>query len=431
MLFISNDAVGDAMGGNAIRATELARVVARRADVTLAAPSGPGAAAIGVPHVPFDPQRPARLRELIAAADIVVTPPQSAQVAAWLGRARATLIFDLYDPAPFEALETFADAPALRRWGWNTLALDQTLNALHLGNRFLCASERQRDLWLGAMLAQRLITPAVRERDPSLRDVIDVVPFGVAETPPRATGAGGPRARFPALGDDAEIVLWNGGIWNWLDPVAAVRAVAQLAERRPAARLVFMGRPPEEPTAARAATEARALAEQLGVLDRSVFFNDAWVPYAERADWLLEAACSVSTHADHVEARFAFRTRVLDCVWAGLPVVCSDGDDLAGLIAREDLGAVAPPGDTDAVAAGLERVLGRGKDAYAGAMSAAAEELAWPRVAAPLVRYVAAAGPPPRLGAGWPHRIARPVARLRGAAIRAARATRDGLHRPS
>ena len=33
----------------------------------------------------------------------------------------------------------------------------------------MCASDTQRDLWLGAMLALRLIGPELYDRDPSLR----------------------------------------------------------------------------------------------------------------------------------------------------------------------------------------------------------------------------------------------------------------------
>ena len=69
------------------------------------------------------------------------------------------------------------------------------------------------------------------------------------------------------------------------------------------------------------AAEAVALAEELGLRDRVVFFNFGWVPYAERGRYLLEADVAVSAHFDDIETRFAFRTRFLDCLWAGLPVV--------------------------------------------------------------------------------------------------------------
>ena len=209
-------------------------------------------------------------------------------------------------------------------------------------------------------------------------------------------------------------MLWNGGIWNWLDAPAAVAAVAELARRRPRLRLLFMGGAGR--TAAHAATErTRALAADLGVLDRVVLFHDGWVPYAQRGVWLRQADCAISTHAGHLEARFAFRTRMLDCFWSGLPIVCSAGDALAERVERDDLGAVAPPGDRSALIAGLERVLDRGRSAYADGLQRAAAEHAWPSVARPLVRWITAPDTPPRPGA-----VRGAVARTPGHRVRTA-----------
>jgi glycosyltransferase involved in cell wall biosynthesis len=137
-----------------------------------------------------------------------------------------------------------------------------------------------------------------------------------------------------------------------------------------------------------AVAEARAEAERLRLGD-AVLFNDRWVPYAERADWLLEADCAISTHRDHLETRFAFRTRLLDCLWAGLPVVCTGGDALADLVADQDLGATARPGDDEAIAAGLARVLAKGRGHYEARLRTAAAGFTWQRVAEPLARHVA------------------------------------------
>jgi glycosyltransferase involved in cell wall biosynthesis len=424
VLFITGDVVGSEMGGNAIRAFELARTVGRHAPVVLAAPTGSGDPPPDVTREPYDPARPVALRPLIEAADVIVTPPQGAVATSWLRRSDAVLVYDLYDPTALEALEIHAGASPARRRFWATLAVDQLLDALHLGNHFICATEQQRDLWLGAMVATRLVTLRAYDADPSLRSVIDVVPFGVPELPPDPAGGGGIRARFPQIPGDAEIVLWNGGIWNWLDPETAIRAIGLLSERRPRLRLVFMGRPPPRDADARTARASREVAARAGLLDRIVFFNDAWVPYAHRSAWLLEADCAVSTHLDHLETRFAFRTRLLDCLWAGLPVVCTAGDELAERIVHRDLGAVARPGDARGLAEALERVLGRGKESYGAALSAAAAELSWPEVAGPLIRYVTQSSHPPRLGAGRDRRASRPVQRLRAAGIRALRLLR-------
>lgn len=408
VLVISADPIAPAMGGNAIRAVELARALAGVARVRLASP-GPGLPA-GPPHEPFDPLRPSGVQ-----ADVIVSRPLSPAGARALRRSGAQLVHDLYDPGPLAALTAFAGAGMARRRFWSTLALDATLTALADGHRFLCASERQRDLWIGAMLGAGLLTPDVYARDPSLRDLLDVVPFGVPAQPPRP--GSGPRERF-GLPEGSEIVLWNGGIWNWMDPEAAVRAMPAVLAHRPAAVLAFMGRPPQAPGEDAAAAAARRAASELGLLDRAVVFNDRWVPYEERGSWLLQAAAAISTHHDHLETRFAFRTRLLDCLWAGTPVVCSGGDDLGELVERRGLGrTVAPGAGPDAVAAALLDVLARSRDAYAPALSAAAAELRWSAVAEPLRRYVVA-GAVPRLG-GWRRRAARPGVQARALASRA------------
>jgi glycosyltransferase involved in cell wall biosynthesis len=252
----------------------------------------------------------------------------------------------------------------------------------------MCASETQRDMWLGAMLALRLIGPELYDNDPSLRSVLDLVPFGVPSEPPAAASTGGPRETIPDLGEDSEIVLWNGGIWSWLDAETAIRAVGALAERRPSVRLVFMGASRENPASAQATDAAFATARELGLLGSVVHFHDRWVPYAEREAWLGEATCALSTHAEHLEAHFAYRTRLLDCLWAGLPIVCTSGDDLAGRVEREGLGAVAPPGDVHALSVSLERVLERGRDAYSAKLKSAAAQQTWERVAQPLLRWI-------------------------------------------
>ena len=88
-----------------------------------------------------------------------------------------------------------------------------------------------------------------------------------------------------------------------------------------------------------------------------MFFNEQWVAYDDRQNYLLEADIGVSTHFDHVETEFSFRTRILDYLWAGLPIVTTDGDSFADLIARTPLGLTVPPEDVDALEAALYRLL--------------------------------------------------------------------------
>jgi glycosyltransferase involved in cell wall biosynthesis len=391
VLFICADPVGDEMAGLGIRCWELARSLSGAARITIVHGGSEERERDGVHTVAFRPHAPAALRALIAQADTVVSHPQWPLVDRWLRRSRARVVIDLYCPETLETLELLGAGggrAGLVRRQHTATTIDRLHAALRTGHHFICASEAQRDLWLGSMLALRLIAPALYDRDPDLREVIDLVPYGVPDRPPDPSTGGGPREAIPALGADCEIVLWNGGIWKWLDAETAIRAIAAVAAHRPAARLVFMGASTQHPAAAASTAAARALAGELGLLGTVVHFHDGWVPYAERGAWLAQAACLLSAHAVHLETRFAYRTRLLDGLWASVPIVCTGGDELAERVRRERLGAVAPPGDAQALGEAIAHVLDAGRGAYAANLRAAAGAQTWPRVAAPLARWV-------------------------------------------
>lgn len=422
VLVLCEDRVGAQLGGNAIRAVELARTLSAHANVILGAPLAdegpPSEDAIGprVRCVSVDRERPRALRRLLKNVDVVVSPPPNPVVAAELRRSNARIVYDLYDPKPLQFLEALSQASRLARHRWAMIALDHVLEALSSGDFLICATERQRDLWIGGMLSRGLITPAVYQADPSLRQTIDVVPFGVPTELPQRRGEG-PRGRFPAIAAEDEIVIWNGGLWNWLDPICAVDAVAIAVESRQRTRLVFMGRGPSTAEEATAADAAKRRAAELGLLDRIVFFNDSWVDYDERAAWLLDSDCALSLHTDHLETRYSFRTRLLDCFWAGLPIVCTEGDELADRVHHDRLGVTVPPSDPRRVAGAIIEVLERGRSTYGAPLAKAAEDHRWPAVVAPLIRYVLDPSPLHRRAS-----FAREPARLsRATAIRASR----------
>ena len=179
------------------------------------------------------------------------------------------------------------------------------------------------------------------------------------------------------------MLLWGGGVWDWLDAPTVIRAVPLLPDD---VDLVFLGvrRPALAPRDEHAATRAAlALAGELGLLGRRVHVHDGWVPYAERGAWLLQADLGVSAHHDHLEARFAYRTRLLDHLWAGLPSVVAGGDTLGDESPRAAPGAAVAPGDPAAFAAACAALLDDPGPAHRAALAMAAER-SWSRVVAPL-----------------------------------------------
>ena len=407
VLVVSAEPIGPQMAGPAIRARELARALAGEHDVHVAAPapSDLGDQRLTLVAAGFEDYDV--LAAAVSDADVVVAQQLPPRLLSRLPRLGTRLIADLYNPTVFEVLEAARDKPRDRRARQQrtvTLALVAQLAA---ASQVICASEKQRDLWLGVMAARGLVDVAAYEQDPTLRSVIDVVPFGLPSEPPRVASPPPIRAMFDQIAPQDRIVLWGGGVWNWLDPQTAIDAAGIVEARRgggPRTHLVFMGigRPATEELDAMSAVDR--MLEHLaasGLEGRVVHVNHGWTAYAERGAWLLEADAALCAHHDHLETRFAFRTRMLDALWAGLPVVTTRGDTLADVVEADGLGATVPPGDAAALAAAVEGLLGDPARLQAAAAAAArlAPSYTWDRACGPLRAFISAGQP----AGGGPH----------------------------
>lgn len=393
MAIVTGDSLGSRMSGPAIRAIELARVLSGELEVKVAS-THPAArtAPAQFPNVDVDVMsgvdRP-RLRELASWADVIVFQGYLLQRHPWLTRADKVLVADLYDPFYLEQLE-FGRADREPQRSWDLLAtLSVVTNQLRRADFFICASERQRDFWMGHLAAVGRINARTYDQDPRLRRLIDVVPFGVPGEPPAR--AGSPIRTRLGLSADDRVLLWGGGLYPWFDLNTLIRAVARVAPVHPTVRLVLPGgRHPNTTVPDRTnVAEGRELAASLNILGSHVRFLEEWIPYEERGAALLDADIGVSTNHDRVETDYSFRTRILDYIWAGLPVLTTAGDTLADLVAREGLGFAVAPGNVDQLAHALAELVDNAElRARCTARSASVSQtLTWDHVARPLVDF--------------------------------------------
>ena len=386
VLVATKDRVGERMAGPAIRAWRLAEALSGVHDVELVSMTA---------CERTDERFVARavterdLVELERWCDVVLFQGNVLHESAALQATGKVVIADMYDPVHLEQLEQARDVrPDERRRivAATTAIVNRTLLR---GDAFLCASEKQRDLWVGHLAALGRVNPVIYDADPSLRGLVHVVPFGVDDVAPTRHGRA-IKGVVPGIGVDDVVLLWGGGVYNWFDPLTLIRAVGLLADSWPTVRLYFLGiaHPNPDVPRMRMATDAVALSDELGLTDRVVFFNSGWVPYERRADYLLDADIGVSTHLDHVETAYSFRTRLLDCFWAGLPVVTTAGDALAEVVADAGAGLAVPPGDVRALCAALELLVSDPgvRERCAAASASLAEAYRWSRVLAPVVR---------------------------------------------
>jgi len=311
-------------------------------------------------------------------------------------RARA-LVVDGYE-SPFGSF--LAQAAALLPRVGDRAAQDYrasavaSLAALGAADRVLAANESQRTAYLTMLAMLGRIGPRTPDGD-----LVLCVPSGASPAPPRRDGDVTPHE---------PVLLWCGGCYPWFDVETYLAALARVTSAVPAVRLRFAGIDgvAGDPSALPLARRIReAVAGSAALRARSEFV--AWLPYAERGGLYAAADVGVCTYGDHLETRLAMRTRVIDMIWGGLPLVVSAGDEMSRVVEAHALGRVVAPADpsalADAIVALLADAAGR-RAMSARAQALAAGDLSWDRQIAPLAAYCEAVA----AGATGVRRAARP-----------------------
>lgn len=357
---VTLDSFTSKMAGPAIRVWEMARVLSE---------SGHEVTVLTFSHAQREsdiftlvPTTVPTFRNDMCGYDIVIVQGFLLQTFPWLAGGRHHLVVDLYDPFHLESLEVEKNRPMAERFESLKYAIGELNAQVSGGDFFICASERQRDLWLGQLASAGRITPDLYDRDPTMRSLIDVAPFGIAEEKPARTRPA-VKGVIDGINEDDKLVLWGGGIYNWFDPLTVIRAIDLAKEYVPNIRLLFMGakHPNPDVPEMKMAVQARALVKELG-LENYVFFNEDWVDYADRHNYLLDADITVSAHLPGIETDFSFRTRMLDYVWAQRPIVCTEGDFFADLVDKENLGRVVPCHNSEAMAEAFIELLSESEE---------------------------------------------------------------------
>src|ERR1700733_2572666 len=186
ILCLTLEPISARMAGPAIRCLELGRQLAREFDVTVASPCA----------VEKDMELPAQQGFAVAAgatrndieslaqqADVIFLQANVLKPFPKLANMDKFIIVDLYDPYLFSLLAQYPDNPATASSSYRLMhqVLEQHMK---VADFTVCASERQRDYWLGRFCALGRLDPRMCRFDPTLRKLIDVAPFGLADGKP-------------------------------------------------------------------------------------------------------------------------------------------------------------------------------------------------------------------------------------------------------
>lgn len=368
ILILCRDAFGERMSSPGIRARHMAEVLARElpdARVTLGLPNKS--------RVPDDPARAYNVAyytrttypRLLLANDIIIAG--DFPIAAMAAFPFRTFVLDYYTIYFIEWLDLshemrFRSERKRNVWiGRNRRRIGAQLIQADF---MLVANDRQKDYYIGAMIALGLIDPLVYDFDPGMHNLIEPAPHGIRPDPLPEPGEPAIRNVFPGVTDTDKVIIWNGGIVHWYDPVTLLQALAKIRQHRDDVKVVFVGGPyPGLGTVGLGPryNEAVAAAKELGLYNTHAFFELGWAPYERMKQYMVESDLAVCTYFNNLETHFSFRTRFVDVFWAELPLICTEGDVLADMVRDQALGIVVPERDPGAVASAIERLLDDGE----------------------------------------------------------------------
>jgi glycosyltransferase involved in cell wall biosynthesis len=364
-VLVISPATGDAssaLAGPALRYRQLGDELARSGvEVTLAT-RGPGGDA------DWSLRRPLELARGHAA---VVCPQGLADEAIELARRlppECAFAVDCYAPALVERALLVPRDDRFAGFRRRVLGALERADLVLVANQPQCAYVFGMLSALGRVLPERMPPPVV------------LAPMGAPPPYP------------PSSDPAAPLVLWYGGLWPWFDGATAVQAFALVAADRPDARLRILGGRHPRGEAPDTLEATLAAAADLGVGD--AVESLPWASAAELPALLAQASCALCLAHDGIEHRLAQRTRLLDLLSAGVPIVCTQGDALGESAVQAGAATGIPAGDAAAAARALAHLLDNGEarrtQAEAGRRMAA--QLAPERTLAEAVQWLAEPG---------------------------------------
>ncbi len=269
----------------------------------------------------------------------------------------------------------------LERRLWNSLRpaedLAQKLRALARADFVVCSGQFQRH-WFLPFLVQ-----AGHEPTPTL---CPVIPFSMSPNtpPPEADRI---RDRF----------LFAGMFLPWQDPEATLRTTLEVMDDKDRGSLLFIGGP--HPAGDVSGGRFDSLLEFLKQHPRVTM--EGTMSFDELSTRMANCGAAIDLMPRNAERELAFPTRTVTFLWAGLPVIHNDYDELAGPIDREKAGWIQSPDDLAGLRQRIGRLVSHHEDIdprSANAQELVRREYNWEKTITPLADWCA--DPKPRAGRG-------------------------------
>jgi glycosyltransferase involved in cell wall biosynthesis len=232
-----------------------------------------------------------------------------------------------------------SDNPLTRRMhSFRAISLENSL--LRRGDAFSTPSRRQRLAVLGELLMLGRF-----DADSQAAPPVHAVPHCVMPRPPA-----------PAMGRAQEpcgfSIISTGTFNTWFDHGTLFDALCRAMSTDP--RIGFTATGGSSPHSGRGWAEFSALADSSPLGSR--FRMAGWLGESELEEVYSGASAAIFADLPGLETELGARTRVLDWISRGIPVICTSGAEISEDVEREGLGLVVPQGDPAALAEAILRL---------------------------------------------------------------------------
>lgn len=197
--------------------------------------------------------------------------------------------------------------------------------ALRRGDILLCANEAQKKFYTGVMAQVGRINPITYGDE----DLIQIVPYGIYRE--KAVAKHDPVSKL-VKNKKAFKLLWFGGIYPWFDLTNLLEAVKNANQTTPIELIMVGVKNPfnQHPDFIKRYEEVMDYIKNNN-MDEIVHITD-WVKFEDRAEWYLGSDAVVLINNIGMENTLAWRTRLVDYVWADLPIVTNGGDPMSDIL---------------------------------------------------------------------------------------------------
>jgi hypothetical protein len=364
------------LNGVGMRAVELAAAIGKHVDVTLVTPDVPHpevhAVWPDVRHRRPDEVTPSR-RDVLWYG-FATEPPEVDRFKA----AGAACVFDaIVWPLEYLTYQSVSSAPdPVIAYGNH---LGRFLQRLRAADCFTVASEMEKQVIAGMLSV--CDHARLHGTDPSLDEIFFVLPVGLSET--------NETTRMPAgtsPTDTSPVFVWNGGLWNHYEPVAAIEALAVLA-RTHRAQLWLLYPQRGTPTATyRAASDAAAV-----VAPGTVRFFHGGMSLTDRVHALRAATASIALYRPHALWDLCPPMRLRETLLYRLPIIAPRRGALGDLISTTGIGVTTASLDPDEIAKAMLTCLSPlHSDEMRAAAAAQADVYTYERRAGEVHRWISA-----------------------------------------